>query len=240
MEEDETLDSVWKDFESGGAIEKVTNKEMPEIVRLLRNAITMLAAGFIACENRVNTKVNKVRMGLMSNNFVTLKCSVDLASHGYYTQSMNLLRIVHENMIACYYLKEKPGEVGLWLNYNKKNRPPGHSSMLNQLDKTKEEKEDLRELYQLLCVFAHSNSLKVHPHLDKSNVNFGSPYNKELFKMSAFLICKMAKQALSFIHQWVPDVDEWHKAKEIIVCDIDEFADQMKKDIQLEVRKVTE
>jgi hypothetical protein len=240
MKDDEILNSVWKDFESGGAIEKVTKKEMPEIVRLLQEAITMLAAGFIACEIRDNTKVNKVIMGLMSNNFVTLKCSVDLASHGYYMQSMNLLRIVHENLIACYYLKEKPEEVSLWLNYNKGNRPPGHATMLNQLGKTKAEKEDLRELYQLLCAFSHTNSLKVHPHLYKSNVNFGSPYNKELFKMSTFLICKMAKQALSFISQWVPDVDQWHKAKEIIVYDIDEFADQMEKVFQLEGKKITE
>ena len=112
--------------------------------------------------------------------------------------------------------------------------------MLKKLDKTKKEKENLRGLYQLLCAFAHTNSLKVHPHLYKSNVNFGSPYNKELFKMSAFLISKVAKQALSFISQWVPNVDQWHKAKENIVYDMDEFAGRMEKVIQREGREITE
>jgi hypothetical protein len=50
----------------------------------------------------------------------------------------------------------------------------------------------------------------------------------------------MAKQALSFISQWVPDVDQWHKAKEIIVYDIDEFAGQMEKVFQLEGKKIIE
>ena len=70
---------------------------------------------------------------ILSGNFATLKCSVDLAIRGYYRQALNLLRIVYENWIAIHYLSRCPNKADLWLRLSKKNQPPGHAAMLMQL-----------------------------------------------------------------------------------------------------------
>ena len=100
---------TWEDFDrEARTVESFTKAQLLERVQLLQDAVGLFADGFLIANNSDTTDVNKAKMGLLSQNFNTLKCAVDLALRGYYLQSMNLLRYVYENWIAFHYLIKKP------------------------------------------------------------------------------------------------------------------------------------
>lgn len=192
--------NTWEDFEQEArAVEKATKDEASEIVRLLHEAVGMFADAFSVCENVGTTDATVAKMSLLSHNFATLKCSVDLAIRGYYTQSMNLLRIVNENWIAYHYLTKYPNKAGLWLHHSKKKQPPGHASMLKQLGSDYNPlKGQMRKWYRMLCSFAHAISQWI---------------GIMLFSTS----------------QWVPNSNPWHNEMKNILNRIIEFIDQENK-----------
>lgn len=226
--------NTWEDFEKEARlVEKATNEQAPEVVHLLQDAVGLFADAFSIGNNSDTSDVALAKMSLMSHNFGTLKCSVDIALRGYYVQSLNLLRIVYENWIAFHYLSKCPNEAHLWLHHNKKKQPPGHAAMLKELDADFNPlKGQMKEWYSTLCSFAHTDPVGLLPQIstdyipDETSIHFGSTYKGDLFKASAYAICLWVGVMLSSVSQWVPNTNQWHN--EIIKIEerITEFIDQ--------------
>jgi len=233
----ETIMNTWEDFEQEArSVEKATKDQAPEIVRLLQEAVGVFADAFSIGENSDTTDATLVKKSLLSQNFATLKCSLDLAIRGYYTQSLNLLRIVYENWIAFHYLTKCPSKANLWLRHSKKKQTPGHAAMLKQLDSDFNPlKGQMRKWYSTLCSFAHSDPIGVLPQIstdyipDETSIHFGSTYKDNLFRASAYAISIWTGVMLSNISQWVPNTNEWHNEMINIEERIIEFTDQLNK-----------
>ena len=110
--------NTWEEFEQEAiSVEKVTKEQATEVVKLLQDAVGVFADAFSVCDNSDTTDATLAKMSLLSQNFATLKCSVDIALRGYYAQALNLLRIVYENWIAFHYLSKCPNKAQLWLRH---------------------------------------------------------------------------------------------------------------------------
>ena len=229
--------NTWEDFEQEArVVEEVTNNQAPEIVRLLQEAAGIFADAFSVGKNPDTTDATIAKMSLLSHNFATLKCSIDLAIRGYYTQSQNLLRIVYENWIAFHYLSKMPSKANLWLSHSKKKQTPGHAVMLKQLGSHFNPlKDQRREWYRKLCSFSHTSSFSVLPQIStnyipkETSIHFGTTYNNSAFRVSACVISQWTGIMLSTISQWVPNENQWHNKMENIVDRIIEFIDQENK-----------
>lgn len=83
--------SKWEDFDrEARMVEMTTRKQAPECVQLLERAIGILADAFEILKIPNISNATMVKASLLIQNFASLKCSIDLALRGYYTQSMNL------------------------------------------------------------------------------------------------------------------------------------------------------
>ncbi len=229
--------NTWEDFEQEAkAVEEYTKDKAPEIVRLLQEAVGMFADAFPVSKNPDTTNATKAKMSLLSHNFANLKCSIDLAIRGYYTQSQNLLRIVYENWIAFHYLSECPNKANLWLSYSEGKQPPGHAAMLKQLgSRFNPLKGQMREWYKKFCRFAHTSSFSVLPQIStnyipkETSIHIGTTYNDNAFRISAYVISQWTGIMLSTINQWVPKGNPWHNEMKKIVVRIIKFIDQQNK-----------
>ena len=232
--------NTWEDFDhEARTVGRATKEQAPECVQLLQDAVALLGEGFTISENTHKTDATLVKMSLLSQNFASLKCSVDLALRGYYTQSVNLLRIVYENWIAFLYLSNCPDKAHFWLNRDKK--PPGHSTMLKRLDNNYLSLRDkMQECYSVLCRFAHTDAVGILPHIstnyapDETTIQFGSTYKDNLFKASAYEISQFAGHMLNAIYQWVPNSNEWHNKYKNIMEKIVAFIDEQNKKYESE------
>ena len=228
--------NTWEDFEQEArAVEEYTKNEVSEIVRLLQEAVGIFADAFSVGEESDTTDATLAKMSLLSQNLATLKCSVDLAVRGYYTQSLNLLRIVYENWIAFRYLSKYPSKADLWLRHSKKKQPPGHAAMLTQLGSDNPLEDQMRKWYKALCRFAHTGPVGVLPQIStdyipgEKTVHFGSTYKDNLFMSSACYISKWTGIMLVSINQFVPNANQWHKEMINIINRIIKFTDQEEK-----------
>ena len=229
--------NTWEDFDQEArAVENYTKDQAPEIVCLLQEAVGIFADAFSISENSDTTDATLAKMSLLSQNFATLKCSVDLAIRGYYTQALNLLRNVYENWIAFHYLSKCPNKADLCLRHSKKRQPPGHAAMLKELDSDFNPlKGQMRKWYSTLCSFAHTDPVGVLPQIsndhipDETSIRFGSTYKDDLFRASAYAICLWAGVMLSSICQWIPNTGQWHNEMINIEERIIEFIDQENK-----------
>lgn len=229
--------STWEDFEQEArAVEEYTKDKEPEIMRLLQEAVGIFADAFSVGKNPDTTRATVAKMSLLSHNFATLKCSVGLAIRGYYTQSQNLLRIVYENWIAFHYLSKCPSEVDLWLSHSKGKQPPGHAAMLKQLGSDFNPlKDQMREWYRTFCSFAHTSYFSVLPQIStnytpkETSIHFGTTYNDNAFRVSAYVISQWTGIMLSTISQCVPNKNPWHNKMKNIVDRIIEFIDRENK-----------
>ena len=235
--------NTWEEFDrEAKTVEKATKEQAPECVKLLQDAVGLFAdALVIAAEKPGATDAIVAKMSLLSHNFNTLKCSVDLALRGYYNQSVNLLRIVYENCIAFHYLGKYPNKAHLWLRASKKKKPPSHAAMLNALDKKFNPlKGQMRKLYSTLCSFAHTDAIGVLPQISTDfspgeiSIHFGATYNDDLFRAPAYFICLCTGVMLSDISQWVPKTNEWHNKLVNTEKSIIEFIDEENKKFKSE------
>ena len=228
--------NTWEDFErEARTVENATLEQAPECVQLIQDAVGLFADAFAILDNSDTTHATIAKMSLLSQNFATLKCAVDLALRGYYTQSMNLLRSVYENCIAFHYLSERPDEAYLWLSKNR--RPPSHSAMLGKLGKNF---DPLGEWYSMLCRFAHTDAMGVLPQIstdfspNETTIHFGSTYKDDLFRVSAYTISTWAGVMLSDVSQWILNTSDWHEKMTKIEARIIEFIEQENKKIKSE------
>jgi len=194
-------------------VEITTNQQATEICSLLKNATSTLADGFTEAEIK-GSKAAYAQQGLYSQNMNTLKCSVDLAMRGYYTQSTGLLRGVYENWIAFHYLAAHPIKAEFWLN--KDLRPPNHSEMLKALGPDfVERKADAHGWYGALCRFAHTDALVVLPHLGSYQGEqiafFGGKYKTDLFRTCAYTISLFTSIMLREISKMISSNSEWQQ-----------------------------
>lgn len=205
-----TWDSLGAEAEK---IENLTKQQLPEICSVLKNAISALADGFLEAEIK-GEDAARAQQGLYSQNLNSLKCSVDLAMRGYYTQSAGLLRGVYENWIAFHYLNEFPLKAKCWLRKNK--RPPKHSVMLNLLGPDfVESKEDARGWYGTLCRFAHTDAFVVLPHLRSHQGEpcafVGVMHKPDLFRTCAYIISLFTSIMLREISKMISPDSVWQQ-----------------------------
>jgi len=234
--------NTWEEFDrEAKTVEKATKEQAPECVKLLQDAVGLFADAFVIAEKPGTTDAIVAKMSLLSQNFGTLKCSVDLALRGYYTQSVNLLRIVYENWIAFHYLDKYPDKAHLWLRASRKKKPPGHAAMLNAVDeKFNPLKGQMRKWYSTLCSFAHTDAIGVLPQIStdfapgETSIHFGATYKEDLFRASAYSICLWTGVMLSDISQWVPKTNEWHDKLVNTEKSIIEFIDEENKKFKSE------
>lgn len=157
--------NTWEDFDrEAKSVELATKERAPECVQLLQDAVGHFADAFAIVKISDTTNATKVRLSLLSQNFASLKCAIDLALRGYYNQSVNILRIVYENWIAFHYLSNCPDKAHFWLQKDK--HPPRHSVMLNKLDKDYILLNGkMKKCYRMLCRFAHTDAVGVLPQI---------------------------------------------------------------------------
>ena len=229
--------NTWEEFEQEAiSVEKVTKEQTTEVVKLLQDAVGVFADAFSVCDNSDTTDATLAKMSLLSQNFATLKCSVDIALRGYYAQALNLLRIVYENWIAFHYLSKCPNKAQLWLRHSKEKQPPGHAAMLKELVANFNPlKSQMRKWYSTLSSFAHTDPVGLLPQIstdyvpDETSIHFGSTYKEDLFRASAYAISLWTGVMLASINQWVPNTNQWHNEMKKIEERIIEFIDQENK-----------
>jgi len=229
--------NTWNDFEKEArVVDKTTSEQEPGVVLLLQDSIGPIADAFSVGNNLDTSDATLAKMSLLSHNFATLKCSVDIALRGYYSQSLNLLRIVYENWIAYHYLEKNPDKAHLWLRHSKNNKPPGHAAMLKELDDDFNPlKGKMKGWYSTLCSFAHTDPINLLPQIsteivpDETTIHFGATYKSDLFKASSYAICLWAGVMLSTISKWVPKTNQWHNEMKKIEGRIIQFIDQENK-----------
>jgi len=208
------MTSTWESLDTEAEkIEIATNQQLPQICSLLKNAISTLADGFLKAEIKGEDSAH-AQQGLYSQNLNSLKCSVDLAIRGYYTQSTGLLRGVYENWIAFHYLSEFPLKAKCWLN--KESRPPKHSDMLNALGPDfVENKDDVRGWYGALCRFAHTDALVVLPHLGSHQGEpcafVGVMYKPDFFETCAYSISLFTSIMLREVSKMITPNSDWQQ-----------------------------
>lgn len=227
--------STWHSLDAeADAAALTTEKAEPEACTLLYQAISTLADGF-AQTDITKTDAADAQMGLFSQNLNSLKCSIDLAKRGYYTQSTGLLRGIHQNWIAFHYLAHNPAKADLWLCADKKT--PSHSKMLKQLGPGFiEDQDDVRGWYDMLCHFTHPSALVILPHFGTLNgepcVFFGVNYKPDLFLTCTCAICLYTSIMLREVSQLVPADAAWHQRYNTTMDDLQKFIKQGNVDLR--------
>lgn len=195
---------------------------------LLRETITHYAEAFPLAKPIEEPKAAPARMGLVSQNFNSLKVAVDLAMRGYYIQSIILLRNVYENWLAFWYLAKFPDEADLWLDPRWDRRPPSAETMKNNIDHpTSEAKSKLHGLKQELDRFAHTDPVAVLSRLrtfkGQTVVSVGVEYRAMDFDVCAYSILLWSGNMLDAISSWIPSTHDWNKKYQLISDKILEF-----------------
>ena len=219
----------WHSLETEAVnVAATTIQQAPDLYVLMQEVLSTLADGFLSA-TVPDTSATRAKLGLFSQNLNSLKCSVDLAMRGYYTQSTNLLRGVYENWIAYHYITQFPAKADFWLCGSKKTFK--HSEMLNALGKEfVENKNDAREWYSTFCRFAHTDALVVLPHLGSHNGEacafFGVKYKRDLFHTCAYTISVCTGLMLKEVSQCVAPDDPWQRECNIKIGSLLRFIEQ--------------
>jgi hypothetical protein len=226
--------NMWGDIEREAIeIDRVTKEQAPDLVLLLKDAIGLFADAFSIADNSDTTDAAIAKMGLLSQNFTTLKCAVDLSLRGYYSQSNNLLRIVYENWIAFHYLTKNPNEAHILLREpNTRKRLPDPAVMRKALGEDFTPlKEKIKEWYDVLCCFAHPHAAGVLPLIainlisDETSIHYGTTYRDDLFRKSAYNISIWASVMLDAVGHWILGTNEWYQKRSILTERILKFID---------------
>jgi hypothetical protein len=216
----EIIMNTWEDLDrEAREVDKLTKDQAPDLVLLLQDAIGLFADAFSIADNSDTTDATMAKMSLLSQNFTTLKCAVDLALRGYYSQSQNLLRIVYENWIAFHYLTKNPDEAHILLREpNTGKRLPNPAVMRKALGEDfKPLKGKMIQWYKVLCCFAHPHAAGVLPQiatnfvLDETSIHYGTTYKDDLFRASVYTISIWTGVMLDDVAQWIPNTNEWYE-----------------------------
>lgn len=204
---------------------RLTRSQSSVTVDLLHRALSLYAHGMPLGQAPDSTDATLARMGVISQNFNSLKTSVDLACRGYYLQSMGLLRNVYENWLAFWYLSKYPAEAERWLNPNWDSCPPKAGTMKDKIDHpSKSMKAKLGQFYAELCRFAHTDPVAILPLLSaregERTVHFGVMYDESLFGACAYAISLWVGNMLEVLSLWIPEASDWHGQKSKVVGDL--------------------
>lgn len=230
----EIIMNTWDVFDHEAIkVDKFTKDQSPDLVQLLQDAIGLFADAFSIADNSDTTDATLAKMSLLSQNFAALKCAVDLALRGYYSQSMNLLRIVYENWIAFHYLTKNPNEAHILLREpNISKRLPDPAVMRKALGEDFNPlKGQMIQWYNVLCCFAHPHAAGVLPQIvinlisDETSIHYGTTYKDDLFRASVYNISIWTGVMLDAVGQWIPDTNEWYKRRSKLAERIFRFID---------------
>lgn len=231
--------NTWEDFDrEAREVDKFTKVQAPDLVQLLQDAVGLFADGYSIADNSDTTDANKAKMGLLSQNFNTLKCAVDLALRGYYSQSMNLLRHVYENWIAFLYVTKKPEEARFLLDGKINKRLPDHAVMLRELGEDFL-KEKMKEWYSMFCCFAHPHAAGMLPLISdtfvpgETSIFNGTTYEDKRFRTSVYTISTWTCIMLDEVGRWIPNTNEWYQKRSILVEKVLRFIDEENKKLSL-------
>ena len=217
-------------------VSRLTSSKSCGTVDLLQRALSLYAHGMSLGQAPDNTDATLARMGLISQNFNSLKTTVDLACRGYYLQSIGLLRNVYENWLAFWYLSKYPAEAKRWLDPTWDNRPPKAETMKNKIDHpSKSMKAKLGQFYAELCRFAHTDPIAILPLLSagecERTVHFGVTYDERLFGACAYAISLWVGNMLEVLSLWIPKGSDWHGQKCKAVGELLAFIDSSNVDL---------
>ena len=196
-------------------VAEVTSKDSAEEVALLRDAISVYAEAFTVANDLAKPEAATVRKALVSHNFNNLNLAIFAALHGYYIQSIALLRNVYENWLAFWYVTKYQDEAHFWLNPSWEQRPPKAEVMLNKIEhESKEDKTKLRDFHSELARFDHTDPVAVLSRFkiveNKSMVLVGVQYDKAEFATCTYALCLWIGNALNTIASTVPKEERWH------------------------------
>ena len=208
----------------------LTSSKLRGTVDLLQRALSLYALGMSLGHAPDNTDATLARMGLISQNFNSLKTAVDLVCRGYYLQSMGLMRNIYENWLAFWYLSKYPAEAERWLDARWDSQPPKAETMKNKIDHpSKSMKAKLGEFNAELCRFAHTDPVAIIPLLSaregERTVHFGVTYDARLFNGCAYSISLWLGNMLEVLSLWIPEGSDWHEQKGRLVDEFLAFID---------------
>ncbi len=214
MEEDSIFFWSEANKESLRVLEQ-TKANAPSELDLLHRSLSLYMEAFMYAKPSENADQQTARMGLVSQNFNTLMAATDLASKGYYVQSIALLRNVYENWLSFWYLAKHPSEAQLWLDPQQYKRKPKIETMRNRIDHSNTEaKNKCLELYQVLSGFAHTSPVAI---LDryrivegKSTIGVGVEFEVDDFKACCYALVVWLGSMLYAIGCWIEETHEWH------------------------------
>jgi hypothetical protein len=183
---------------------------------LLRQALSLYAEAFAIADDPAEPKAATARKALVSHNFNTLNLAFDAALRGYYVQSTALLRNIHENWLAFWYLAKYPQEADYWLNPSWEQRPPKAETMRNKIDHpSKEAKSKLHGFYKELSRLDHTDPAAVLSRIElfenKPVIRVGVRYDQDDFAACAYGICLWAGNTLDTIASIVAPDNKWHE-----------------------------
>ena len=221
--------STWHTLEAKAlAVTQVTRSHSASVCQLIESSISLLVKGLLSAYPQPSNDQNKVTAGLLSSNINALTCSHVLAQQGYYVQSIAQLRNVYENWIAIQYLTVKPTSANLWLSPTRK--APGHKEMLEAISWEADDdlKDKAKELYHLLCRFAHTSFVHVLSNVGNkgTNICFGPHYDESSFRNYAFLSSFLIEFTIDKVAIKVNPDQPWHADRERLLVELESFIDE--------------
>jgi len=209
-------------------VQEATTSRSSSTVSLLHKVFSHYAEAFSLVKPSEDTKAAIVRMGLISQNFNTLRLALDAATSGYYLQSIVLLRNVYENWLAFWYVAKFPEQSGLWLDPRWDRRPPKAETMRNKIDHpTKETKSKLQGFYEELNRFAHTDPAAVLSRLriieGRPLVWVGVEYKPDDFAACSYALLLWLGNMLDAISSWIPETHDWYCRYQGIMDEILQF-----------------
>lgn len=233
----------WERFEDDkGIIFKKTKSQFTNEYRLLIQAFNLYVKGFDNVPSKLENDADCVRIALLSQNLLTIKCSLNLALSGFYIQSLIPMRNVAENWIVFWYLIKYPGEASRWINPTWKMRPPKFDTMRNKIDHpSKQIKSKLREFYDELNRFTHTDPVIVLSMIEqegnKNYIKVGVKYNQDSFAVCIYSILLWTGYCIDALSSLIPIDNAWQAENEELKVQIIEYIDKYNQTHKLEIEE---
>lgn len=220
----------WSKFDKMSRhVEENTISSSSKTLELLKRGISFFTESFSRMTFRQQTNDAVVRMALVSQNLNSLKFAVDAATHGYYIQSMVLMRNVYENWLAFWYLAKFPNYADIWLNPDLNRRPPKAETMRNKIDYTGQEtKAKLHDYYAELNRFSHTDLIGVISRLrkddGKTSVRVGVEYNSiELDACADSILFWLANMLIAIRSLMTKPDKDWIERYDSFLAEVNNF-----------------
>jgi len=207
-------------FES--QVKKVTRSKHQKELNLMADILNTYIDGFNLIDSFTFTEDNEVESAwlfLVTRNFHSMRCAIQLMLMGYYGQALSLLRTVTEDWFICHDCKSNPKttQAVLYNKYKIPNRKLGltYYQMAKRAGKLRVYEQDYRHQSK----FTHSSALSLGILRDpKTNEMRAAPsYDNILFLDCCELFFRNALGMTEFMELFLSKLSEdkvtsWRKA----------------------------